>query len=658
MAYKALYNKYRPSTFEEVAGQHAIVRTMKNAITNNKIAHAYLFCGPRGTGKTSMARLFAKALNCEEGLGHQCNHCENCLAMNSSSHPDVIEIDAASNNGVEQVRDLIDKVRYAPIKGKYKIYIIDEVHMMSQGAFNALLKTLEEPPEHVIFILATTEPHKVLPTIVSRCQRYDFGKIDEKDIYDKLVDILNKEGVPYEEEALQCIVTLADGGMRDALSILDQALAYGGNSLKEKDVLDVFGLASSAQKTRLLKLVASNAIVESLSLAEEFLSSGIDIKRLSSSLLNILKDCLVYAKTAKKSLLREAREEEVKELLSFISPQKANDMIDILLKFQIDSKAVANIRSLFELTLIRLASLDGEAPTVYEAPKTTVAPTTVESKPEPVKEVEQPEPVIKAKPEPAPSIQKKEEPVQEGLYSGDKPPDWLFDDNEEAVPTPKEEPVVKAEPGIEEKPLKEAQPAVFEEKKPEPEPVLEEKKPAPAPVFEEKKPEPKPEPKPDPRPIFEQMEKKQETVVKQAIPTGTPFVLDDKTIVEIMVLGGKYKAQRQALLGRWNEIAEHRFDPEIGQVAALLSEGRPFCLCEQALLVNYNFTRQKEMLNTRENQEALSKLIAPILGKPVLIYALDRNDSNRCQTSYFSLKQINQLPNPEDIHLNLPIGGK
>ena len=224
MAYKALYRTYRPSTFDEVAGQEHIVKTLKNALATGTLAHAYLFAGPRGTGKTTMAKLLAKALNCDEGIGHQCNKCKNCKAIIDGTHPDVLELDAASNNGVDEIRDLIDKVKYGTILGRYKVYIIDEVHMLSTGAFNALLKTLEEPPEHVIFILATTEPHKILPTILSRCQRYDFTKLSDKDIKNRLKSVLEKEGVTYNEEAIDIIISLADGGMRDALSILDQVL--------------------------------------------------------------------------------------------------------------------------------------------------------------------------------------------------------------------------------------------------------------------------------------------------------------------------------------------------------------------------------------------------------------------------------------------------
>lgn len=627
MAYKALYNKYRPTTFEEVAGQRSIVRTMRNAIENNKIAHAYLFCGPRGTGKTSMARLFAKALNCEEGLGHQCNHCSNCLAMNSGSHPDVIEIDAASNNGVEQVRDLIDKVRYAPIKGKYKIYIIDEVHMMSAGAFNALLKTLEEPPEHVIFILATTEPFKVLPTIISRCQRYDFGKIDAKDITDKLVWILKREGVPYEESALDAIVDLADGGMRDALSILDQALAYGGNQLREQDVLDVYGLASSAQKCRLLDLIATGDVSPVLALAEEFLTSGIDIKRLIQALLDILKDCLVYLKTNQPKLLQAASVKDIDALIGKIDDVHANQMIDILIKCQADSKSVGNLRSLFELTLIRMTSLFGEGAVVqpfvpqYSAPKPAPAPMakpkpTPAPAPAPAPEPE-PEPEPMVKPEPVkPVIQEapKTNPNQQELYTGTTPPDWLLEDD-----TPKPTPT----------------PA------PKPEPAPQPKKPA-EPIFPPKKEEEKKPDAPAASPVG---------IMKTE---GTPIQLDEQTVVNIMVLGPKFKLARQALFERWSELSEMRFDPKLGGLAQLLSEGRPFCLCEEALLINFNFTRQRDRANLQENQKALSDLVATLLGRNVFIYGLDRNDSNNYQKKYYSLKQIGKLPNPDEVTLNLP----
>lgn len=239
MAYQALYRKYRPASFDEVVGQKHIVQTLKNAIANQRIAHAYLFCGPRGTGKTSIAKIFARTLNCT-GENPPCMECENCKLSLDGTHPDIIEIDAASNNGVDEVRALIERVNYSPMEGKYKIYIIDEVHMMTSGAFNALLKTIEEPPEHVIFIFATTEPHKVLPTILSRCQRYDFSKVSNHDIQQRLIQICEKENVNADEDALEFIATLADGGMRDALSILDQCIAYEQNHITIDAVREIY----------------------------------------------------------------------------------------------------------------------------------------------------------------------------------------------------------------------------------------------------------------------------------------------------------------------------------------------------------------------------------------------------------------------------------
>lgn len=507
--------------------------------------------------------------------------------------------------------------------------------MMSAGAFNALLKTLEEPPEHVIFILATTEPFKVLPTIVSRCQRYDFAKIDAKDIREKLVWILNREGVPFDEPALEAIIELADGGMRDALSILDQALAYGGNQLKEKDVLDVFGLTSSAQKCRLLNLVSEGDVSPVLSLAEEFVTSGIDIKRLIQALLDILKDCLVYIKTGNEGLLQSINAKEVNALIGRINAEQANAMIDILIKCQADSKTVGNLRSLFELTLIRMTSLFGQGK------PDAVAPKPMEFKPVEPKPVPQPEPIVAPAPKPEPiqqviPEQPKEEPLplkaeepkpapapieEQAVYKGSTAPDWLLEEEPApvAVKKPKEE--AKEEP-----------------KGPIMEPKEEPKKPA-GPIFPEEKKEEKPA-KVEP---------------KNALATeGTALSLDDEVILDIMVLGPKYKPQRQALFERWDELVALRFDPKFGPAATLLAEGRPFCLCAEALLINFNFTRQRDKANLAENQEALSELVATVLGRKVFIYGLDRNDSNRCQNNYYAKKQIGQLPDPSTITLNLP----
>ena len=414
MAYKALYRTYRPQTFEEVAGQQHIVKTLKNALQSGKIAHAYLFAGPRGTGKTSMAKLFAKALNCDHGVGCQCNECKNCKAIIDGSHPDVLELDAASNNGVDEVRDLIDKVKYGTILGRYKVYIIDEVHMLSTGAFNALLKTLEEPPEHVIFILATTEPHKILPTILSRCQRYDFEKVSDKDIKERLHDILDKEGVTFNDAAINLIIKLADGGMRDALSILEKVLAYSGNSLNEQDILDIFSLESTEEKIALLNSIVHHDTKDVLDRLHKYVSSGTDIKRLTEDMLSILKDVLIYNSSYNGAYLEILKEDEAQDVTTFIDNETAIKMIDVLMEAIKDFKNVTSITSLFEITLLKLTSAEA-ASAKPRATQNATYPASFEQKPvqKPVFEQPKPEPVVAPQPAPVVEEPKKEEKVEE-----------------------------------------------------------------------------------------------------------------------------------------------------------------------------------------------------------------------------------------------------
>ena len=358
MAYKALYRTYRPTTFDEVAGQQHIVRTIKNALTTRKIAHAYLFAGPRGTGKTTMAKLLAKALNCEQGIGCQCNQCKNCIAINEGTHPDVLEIDAASNNGVDEIRDLIDRVKYGTILGRYKVYIIDEVHMMTAGAFNALLKTLEEPPEHVVFVLATTEPHKILPTILSRCQRYDFSKVSDHDIKDRIRTVLKSENIQFNEEAIDLIVSLADGGMRDALSILDQVLAYSGDHLNVDDILDMFALESTEEKIELITSITHGNVVDVLNRLNDYVARGTDIKRLTNDLLMILKDVLIFQTSLKTDFFEVLKDSEARELAKIIDEKNTLSMINILMETLKDYKNVTSIVPLFEVTLLKMTTLN------------------------------------------------------------------------------------------------------------------------------------------------------------------------------------------------------------------------------------------------------------------------------------------------------------
>lgn len=355
MSYRALYRKYRPLTFEEVAGQTQIVQTLKNALKENKIAHAYLFAGPRGTGKTTMARLLAKALNCQSGFGHQCNKCESCLAINEGTHPDVIEIDAASNRGIDDIRDLISKIKYSPVLGKYKVYIIDEVHMMTTEAFNALLKTLEEPPANVVFILATTEPYKLMPTILSRVQRYDFDKVSDENILEKVKDILVKENVAFEEDALKEIISLADGGVRDTLSMVDQAIVYSDMNITMSSVEELFALTSKDDKLKLLLAIQNKDVAKLNVLLDGFISRGVDIRRLTSDLLLMLKDLLIYKLTKNADLIHYISKTDC-EKLSF-KTKEINGFIDVLIALANQFKTINNPRSLFEISLLKMVSL-------------------------------------------------------------------------------------------------------------------------------------------------------------------------------------------------------------------------------------------------------------------------------------------------------------
>ncbi len=281
MSYQALYRKWRPSEFDEVKGQDHIVTTLKNQINADRVGHAYLFCGTRGTGKTTVAKIFAKAVNCLHPVdGSPCNECEMCKAINSQTSMNVIEIDAASNNGVDNIREIRDEVTYSPTEGRYKVYIIDEVHMLSIGAFNALLKTLEEPPSYVIFILATTEAHKIPITILSRCQRYDFKRITIDTIAGRLSDLIQREGLDVEEKAVHYIARAADGSMRDALSLLDQCVAfYLGERLTYDNVLEVLGAVDTSVFSRMLRCIDGGRFVEAVRLLEEVVIQGRELSQ-------------------------------------------------------------------------------------------------------------------------------------------------------------------------------------------------------------------------------------------------------------------------------------------------------------------------------------------------------------------------------------------
>lgn len=370
MDYQALYRMYRPQSFDDVVGQTHVTKTLRNAISKGKQSHAYIFSGPRGTGKTSIAKVFAKAINClNSDGGEPCNECAICKGITQGTNSDVIEIDAASNNGVDEIRNIRDKVKYAPSESKYKVYIIDEVHMLTTGAFNALLKTLEEPPSHAVFILATTEPHKIPPTIISRAQRFDFKAISMDQIVERLKFVADSQSLEYDEAALEFIAKASEGGMRDALSIMDQAIAFGGEHLTLQDALNVTGSIDEATLNELFQDVVDGNVKEAFERYHHFISEGKEVNRLINDMIYFVRDTIMI-KTSNESIEYDA-------LVNF-ELDTLYRMIDIINDTLVSIRFSVNQNVHFEVLLVKLAEMIKAQPQTVQ----NVATTAVASEPD------------------------------------------------------------------------------------------------------------------------------------------------------------------------------------------------------------------------------------------------------------------------------------
>ncbi len=365
MAYQALYRKWRPQTFDDVIGQNHIVSTLKNEILSGKTAHAYLFCGTRGTGKTSCAKIFARAINCEHPKdANPCNECSICRGVSEGSVLDIVEIDAASNNGVDNIREIRDEVAYSAAQAKYKIYIIDEVHMLSSGAFNALLKTLEEPPPYVVFILATTEAHKLPPTITSRCQRFDFKRISVHDLTLRMREIVTAENVEAELDALELIARLADGGMRDALSMLDQCISAGNQSITRESVERILGVAADTLLDDCVSAIAGKDAGAALEIIAQTVANGKDLTNFTDRMIQRFRDILVYGTCTQADKLFDCGADVlavIEKQNKLFTPAQLAYCIDTLVAAVADAKNAKSVRVVYELAFIRLCDTNFDA---------------------------------------------------------------------------------------------------------------------------------------------------------------------------------------------------------------------------------------------------------------------------------------------------------
>lgn len=609
MSYKALYRSYRPQTFGEVAGQEHIVTTLKNAIKENRISHAYLFAGPRGTGKTTVAKLLAKALNCT-GENPPCDQCPNCKAITVGEHPDVIEIDAASNNGVDEVRDLIDKVKYAPINGKYKVYIIDEVHMMSTGAFNALLKTLEEPPAHIVFVLATTEPHKILPTIISRCQRFDFKKVENHDIISRLEYVLKSENKKYELPALESVAKLAEGGMRDALSILEQCLAYN-NELTVESVNMVYGLLSMDNKISFIKQLLSKDIKGVLTSLDNMLSGSIDIKRLTFDLVDVLKDIIIYKNTQDVSILFVLTQQDVDNLAPYILVEEAFEIIDILIEASSHYSQSLDANTYFELAMLKICNRIKEENKLAIDNSKAIEQVNIL----PVKDTAKAIPVVEET-DSLPEEVIEDEIIEEELNKG----------------------VIEYDPEIEE--------SIPEELKAKADDITETVVPE------------------------EVAEGTLETVISNSdvsLPVGEDISqeIDENIIVnkspeniEVSfsdILNILVQADRRVLNDikeKWTVIARYRFNLNTAKFASMLWDGKPVAAAPGGIIVAFEHQPNVNEVNETQNYYQLKNFLKEVLGENYDFIAIKNSLWPDMRSKYIDMNRAGTLPAPEPIVLH------
>jgi len=567
MASQVFYRRWRPQTLADVVGQEQATKTLQNALSSSHVSHAYLFCGPRGTGKTSTGRILAKAVNCltTEGKGEPCNTCETCQAVTEGRALDVIEIDAASNTGVDNIRDLRERVNYAPNEARYKVYIIDEVHMLSTSASNALLKTLEEPPPHAIFILATTEIHKVLPTIMSRCQRFDFRRISQADVVTKLTHISRKETIKIEPEALRLIARAATGSLRDAENLLEQLTTYYGKKVTLQQVQTTLGITGDWRAKEMVKHIVDNDIARGISTLNSVSSDGLDLRQFTRELVEYLRALLLVKTGTAESIDLPA--EDIAELKELASKASLPQILKAVKLFGQLDLSLDNYSTL----PLELALVDATLPFSKEPPMTKTEP-----------EVRQP--VKTAAPETPPP------PPRKAAATEEQP----------------QRPVA-----VEKKGGPEPAPA------PIPEPAGEKIEPEPSPVPEpEAKSEPEPEPELAPVP---------EPGAKKEAPEPAPAPAEAVSTISTEAGGEEIEHLKQ----HWRRFIQEA-PPSLSRTpaAALLRSARPRSVENNTVILSFKFPLHKESMEKTENQKIAEQIISNFLGHACRVRCVYEPEAN------------------------------